>query len=101
MLNVRDIDIKQWNEYSKAHIDCDVCFGSDTLNVGPMESFHIEGSTVIMLNDDYFCGIRATHFVIMWGYSEEDNLPRAVVMGNHKGLFRMVSFPISDKPIKL
>lgn len=53
------------------------------------------------LDDEYFCGIRANHFLVEYGYTEASEANYFVVTGNHKGYRQTVYFknkdPILDK----
>lgn len=41
---------------------------------------------LLILNDNYFCGLRAEHFCIEYGYSEADSDGRILISANHKGI---------------
>ena len=56
-LNNRVIYRKQLNELSEHDID-------------ELNAFHMEDIGLVTLNDEYFCGMRANHFAIEFGYSE-------------------------------
>ncbi|WP_415429718.1 hypothetical protein ACMVYQ_05855 [Staphylococcus capitis] len=54
----------------------------------PYESFHCKEVYMVEKNDSRFCGIRANHFVVEVGYSEEDwgeDYNVFIITGNHKG----------------
>lgn len=75
----------------KSAIVCEACklddmteFARDILN-----SFHLQDLQMVIRDDDYFCGMRANHFCLECGQSEElpDDNARYVfiVSANHKG----------------
>lgn len=51
------------------------------------ESFHPKEVLMIEKDDEWFCGLRANHFVVMSGWSEQygDDFTVTIVMANHKG----------------
>lgn len=57
----------------------------------PLECFHMKEVYLVERDDDYFCGIRADHFCVEIGTTEEDPLGNVrdhtycVVTANHKG----------------
>lgn len=55
-----------------------------------MKRFHTKKVYSIVLEDDYFCGIRANTFVIEYGNSEYAIGNYYVITANHKGLRRTV-----------
>lgn len=90
-----------------------------------LASFHATAAAVFKLHDEYFCGIRADHFVVEFGWSEdfveqidlpespgravaepdEDTMPLeynpacVVVTANHKGARNVEWFPVYDDRI--
>jgi len=48
----------------------------------------MEDIGLVTLNDEYFCGMRANHFAIEFGYSEYDELGLNYILisANHKGI---------------
>jgi len=74
-LNNRVIYRKQLNELSEHDID-------------ELNAFHMEDIGLVTLNDEYFCGMRANHFAIEFGYSEYDELGLNYILisANHKGI---------------
>lgn len=49
--------------------------------------FHPQNVYMVTMNDDYFLGMRANHFVIEEGTSEEyGEVPVYLVSANHKGI---------------
>lgn len=65
--------------------------GKDIISI--LESFHMKELFMLELEDDYFCGIRANHFCIEYGYNEhflgKDNYGLILVTANHKGWRQM------------
>lgn len=53
-----------------------------------LNTFHASNVFMIERDDDYFCGIRADHFVVEVGVSEmlDEDTTVYVVSANHKGL---------------
>lgn len=65
-----------------------------------LDLFHAEDVYLVTREDDYFCGLRADHFVVELGWTEAD-LPDdelyqhyCVVTANHKGNRQSVMFKI-------
>ena len=52
---------------------------------------------MIVLNDDYFCGIRANHFVIEFGQSEYYEGDLVLITANHKGTRALTLIDISNE----
>ncbi|WP_288745503.1 hypothetical protein [uncultured Enterococcus sp.] len=50
-----------------------------------LDCFHMINSYVIKKEDDYFCGLRADHFVVEEGFSEDVNDVVYLITANHKG----------------
>lgn len=51
-----------------------------------LDVFHVQNVYMTTMNDDYFLGMRANHFVIEEGYSEQHgNTTVYLVSANHKG----------------
>ncbi len=66
-----------------------------------LQQFHMIATISFHLDDEYFCGIRANHFLVEYGYTEASEANYLVVTGNHKGYRQTVYFknkdPILDK----
>ena len=62
-----------------------------------ISQFHMTSATVVKMNDDYFCGIRANHFVVEFGWSEAEEGDFLLITSNHKGFRMSVYFKIDDK----
>lgn len=63
--------------------------------------FHLDKVFLVERNDDYFCGIRASHFTVEIGWTEIDPLRKTqedrahiycIVTANHKGTRRSMMF---------
>jgi hypothetical protein len=50
-----------------------------------LDCFHMIRSCVIEKKDTYFCGIRADHFVVEEGFSEDVDDVVYLITANHKG----------------
>ncbi|HAQ0870665.1 TPA: hypothetical protein IW675_003063, partial [Enterococcus faecium] len=56
-----------------------------------LKGFHTKDSTIVTRDDDYFVGLRANHFVVEVGYSEQpydgdgEEQRYAIITANHKG----------------
>ena len=65
-----------------------------------LESFHMQEVYMVEREDDYFRGIRADHFCVELGWTEDDPLhdkdfdkyTYCVVTANHKGQLRWCMF---------
>ena len=57
-------------------------------DIHKLNCFHATDVDMVTLDDEYFCGIRANHFCIEFGWSEEDsdNTPHILISANHKGI---------------
>ena len=51
-----------------------------------INSFHAEKVYMLQENDDYFLGIRANHFVVEEGTSENHDEIVYLISANHKGV---------------
>lgn len=68
-----------------------------------LDEFHAQAVTMVILDDDYLCGMRADHFVVELGYSENDDYtddwkPTHVyflVSANHKGMRMTTLFRVA------
>lgn len=74
-------------------------FGYDEKVDNVVNTFHMTSATVIKTNDDYFCGLRANHFLVEYGWSEEDEGHLILVTANHKGFRMSVYFKVDDQTI--
>lgn len=56
-----------------------------------LNQFHMDEVVLVRKNDEYFCGLRANHFVVEIGWSEnkEDHSVVYLITCNHKGLRAM------------
>ncbi|RIO56776.1 hypothetical protein BUZ50_00960 [Staphylococcus hominis] len=65
----------------------DLIYQTTYEQLGTYESFHCQEVYMAERNDDYFCGIRADHFVVEIGKSENtfDNFITFIITANHKG----------------
>lgn len=56
-----------------------------------LNQFHMDEVVLVCKNDDYFCGLRANHFVVEIGWSEnkEDHSVVYLITCNHKGVRAM------------
>lgn len=50
-----------------------------------LDCFHMINSYVIEKEDDYFCGLRADHFIVEEGFSEDVENVVYLITANHKG----------------
>lgn len=55
-----------------------------------LEGFHMQELYLLEENDDYFCGIRANHFCVEYGFSEYiqeagKDCSLILITANHKG----------------
>lgn len=64
-----------------------------TEDIEALNAFHTQDVVMLELSDEYFCGIRADHFVIEFGWSElyyhdegENPVAQILITANHKGL---------------
>jgi hypothetical protein len=57
-------------------------------DIHELNCFHMQETALITLDDEYFCGMRADHFAIEFGYSEDDELglDYVLISANHKGI---------------
>ena len=55
-------------------------------DIHELNCFHMNEIDLLILNDNYFCGLRAEHFCIEYGYSEADSDGRILISANHKGI---------------
>lgn len=62
-----------------------------------LSGFHTSDVDMIVLNDDYFCGIRADHFVIEFGSSEHYKGDLILITANHKGSRSLTLIDISNE----
>ena len=62
-----------------------------------LSGFHTSDVDMIVLNDDYFCGIRANHFVIEFGQSEYYEGDLVLITANHKGTRALTLIDISNE----
>ena len=60
-----------------------------------LSSFHAIDVDMIVLKDDYFCGIRADHFFIEFGWSECHEGDLILITANHKGSRALTLIDIS------
>ena len=53
-----------------------------------LNCFHATDVDMVELDDQYFCGIRANHFCIEFGWNEEDDdhMTHILISANHKGI---------------
>lgn len=54
-----------------------------------LNAFHMNELYLVERDDEYFCGIRANHFCVEVGYSENDNEKQILISANHKGVRRV------------
>lgn len=57
-----------------------------TADISELDAFHSEKVYMIEKPDDYFCGMRANHFVVEEGVSEFNESVNYLVSANHKGI---------------
>ena len=62
-----------------------------------LSGFHTSDVDMIVLNDDYFCGIRANHFVIEFGQSEYYEGDLVLITANHQGTRALTLIDISNE----
>lgn len=62
-------------------------------DIEKLDAFHASDVMMIELPDEYFCGIRANHFVVEFGWSEldfydegENPVNQILITANHKGV---------------
>lgn len=58
-------------------------------------AFHCKGLLIVVRNDDYFCGMRADHFVVELGEVEGEEGRWALITCNHKGVRLSRLFPLT------
>lgn len=84
---------RQWDDSSRYMYDAP----ADMV----LQQFHMIATICFHLDDEYFCGIRANHFLVEYGYTEASEENYFVVTANHKGYRQSVYFknkdPILDK----
>lgn len=64
-----------------------------------VKHFHMTSAMVIKKDDDYFCGIRANHFVVEFGCVEEEDGFFLLVTANHKEFRKSAYFEVDDQTI--
>lgn len=73
---------------------------NDVVDSNALNTFHMKEACVVEKNDDSFCGIRADHFLIEFGYCEEgtDSIEQPVILitANHKGYRCITMLKISN-----
>lgn len=66
-----------------------VFYGENIYDISIVEDFHIDHAETLELPDDYFCGIRANHFALIYGWKEQDvcdpSCRSVIILANHKG----------------
>lgn len=70
-------------------------------NIFDLDGFHLTELYLLETNDDYFCGIRANHFCVEYGWSEtfqnEDQCDLILITANHKGIRTMTLLKLQPK----
>lgn len=67
-------------------------------NLDELNNFHAEEVFMINKDDDYFCGIRANHFCIEYGFSElHRNSYLLIITANHKGMRKITVLCINNR----
>lgn len=58
------------------------------------DTFHPKNAGCIVLSDDYLFGIRCDHLIWIDYEDWEDNAPKTLLIGNHKGIavFRTITY---------
>ena len=77
----------------------------DTYEIDEFDRFHAKNVAIVKADDDYLCGMRADHFVVEIGISENDDYDDNedslniyfLVSANHKGARLMTLFRVSRK----
>ena len=63
--------------------------GENLYNIPNVMDFHIDYAETLELPDAYFCGIRANHFALIYGWKEQDMCDpccrSVIIIANHKG----------------
>ena len=91
------IDSRVEGIFSKSfkHIKCSVIVEPSVIEdlssneISELDAFHATNVYMVERNDDYYCGIRADHFVVEEGWSEFNEGLNYLVTANHKGIRRM------------
>lgn len=60
-----------------------------------LASFHPEEVTMAYYDELYFCGIRASNYIVSSGWTQLDKRLCVVVQGNHKGDMTVTAFFIN------
>lgn len=81
------------------NIQKDTCINARQLSelsqqdIEKLNAFHAQDVMMIELPDEYFCGMRANHFVVEFGWSElsyhdegETPISQILITANHKGV---------------
>lgn len=59
-------------------------------DINELNNFHMQEIFLVYKNDEYFCGIRANHFCIEYGWSENyDDRTIILITANHKAIRMM------------
>ena len=75
-------------EGTKKHFTVEYGTSEDVVCADDLEiasSFHPVASVMLEADDDYFCGLRANHFVVCYGRCEVNDSPWISITANHKG----------------
>ena len=66
-----------------------VFYGENIYDISSVKDFHIDHAETLELPDAYFCGIRANHFALIYGWKEQDMCDpccrSVIILANHKG----------------
>ena len=90
------------NDSYPKHKIYSVFYGKNIYNIASVKDFHIDHVETLELPDAYFCGIRANHFALIYGWKEQDvcdpSCRSVIIIANHKGGLcgKCVKFFIGD-----
>lgn len=86
-----DTRIQTYYDKGFKNIESEILFSCFDLNdltedeIDELNVFHAENIYTVEKNDEYFCGIRANHFVVEEGWSEYGDGIYYLISANHKG----------------
>lgn len=74
-------------------------------NESPFAGFHPSAVRMVLMDDDYYLGCRANHFVLIFGQSEALNDEYiwddcVVCLANHKGGLCVTVFTFADEEVR-
>ena len=87
------------NQYNANDQDIRFSYNDEAPSDDIITQFHMKSSMTIKTDDDYFCGMRANHFLIEYGWTEAEDSGDGgwlLVTCNHKGYRQSVCFKNTD-----